>query len=68
MGFTAYINTALCKGCRLCVAECPKDAITALETVNAKGYPVIGVDIVKCAGCGACYRICPDYVFEIKGE
>ena len=64
----AYADTTLCKGCVLCVAECPKEAILPLETVNKKGYPIIEVDLEACIGCGNCYRICPDYVFEIDGR
>ena len=65
-GLKAYADVSLCKGCRLCVGECPKQAIIPLETVNQKGYPVIEVDAEKCIGCGNCYRVCPDYVYEIR--
>lgn len=62
----AYANTALCKGCRLCVEACPVQAIEPLLELNVKGYPIIRVDETKCIGCGNCYRICPDYVFEVR--
>lgn len=45
-------NTELCKGCRLCVGACPKQAIIPLEEVNKKGYQIIRVDEEKCIGCG----------------
>lgn len=61
----AVANISLCKGCRLCVPACPKQAILPLKTLNKKGYEIIKVDQETCIGCGICYKICPDYVFEI---
>jgi 2-oxoglutarate ferredoxin oxidoreductase subunit delta len=54
-----------CKGCGYCVAECPKEAISFGEHMNAKGYVTVVVDQELCIQCGSCYRVCPDYVFEI---
>lgn len=62
----AIADTSLCKGCRLCVGACPVGAISALMELNAKGYPIVKVDEDKCIGCGSCYRMCPDYVFEVR--
>ena len=47
-----YTNPVRCKGCGYCI--------------NAKGYNTIVVDEEKCVVCGMCYRVCPDYVFEIR--
>ena len=60
-----YTNTVRCKGCGYCINACPKDAISVSEHVNEKGYNTIEVDEEKCVQCGACYKMCPDYVFEI---
>ena len=62
----AHANQELCKGCRLCVGNCPVQAITPLDAVNKKGYEIIEVDQDKCIGCGICYKICPDYVFTVE--
>lgn len=62
----AKADTDLCKGCRLCVVNCPRKAIKALETVNKKGYEIIEVDEALCIGCGICYKVCPDYVFTVE--
>lgn len=61
----AIADVGLCKGCRLCVAQCPKGAILPLEEVNKKGYKIISIDEEKCIGCGFCYTTCPDYVYSI---
>jgi 2-oxoglutarate ferredoxin oxidoreductase subunit delta len=58
--------TEQCKNCLLCIPACPKDAITETEVLNKKGYKIIEVDREKCIYCGICYRMCPDYVFEIR--
>jgi NADH:ubiquinone oxidoreductase subunit F (NADH-binding)/(2Fe-2S) ferredoxin len=42
-----------CTGCRLCVKECPTNAITGL-----KAEPHV-LDPDKCIKCRACYEICP---------
>ena len=62
----AKANTELCKGCRLCVNNCPRNAIIPLEKVNKKGYEIIEVDQELCIGCGICYKVCPDYVFTVE--
>ena len=62
----AITNIELCKGCRLCVAACPKKAINPMEETNTKGYEIVRVDENLCIGCGFCYRMCPDYVFTIE--
>ena len=62
----ASANTELCKGCRLCVGACPKQAIIPLETVNKKGYEIIRIEQESCIGCGICYKVCPDYVFSVE--
>ncbi len=61
-------NTELCKGCRLCIQVCPKQAIIPLEDLNKAGYKIIAINTAACIGCGMCYRMCPDYVFSIEQE
>lgn len=55
-----------CKGCLLCVSVCPVHALTPSEELGAKGYQIVAYNSEKCIKCGSCYKICPDYVFEIK--
>lgn len=61
-----HINTVRCKGCGFCIQACPKDALRVSDKVNDKGYSVVEVDAEKCICCASCYRVCPDYVFEIR--
>ena len=49
-----------CLGLGDCVDVCLFNAIK----IGPQGYPV--VDENKCVGCGACARICPKDLFEIK--
>jgi len=61
------IATDRCKGCGLCVDECPKHVLELDEmVVNALGYhPVQLTDAAGCTSCAICARICPDTVFTI---
>lgn len=62
----AYTKQENCKGCRYCMRACPKGAISVDNITNKKGYEPVKVDHEKCIACGACYLVCPDYVFEIR--
>ncbi len=53
------INTAWCKGCGICAAFCPKQA---LEIVNGK---VRKKEEDTCVLCGQCELRCPDYAIYI---
>ena len=60
-GEIAKFDFERCKGCRLCIAHCPKGALAVSEVPNAKGhFPVVMADASKCTGCGICALVCPD--------
>lgn len=61
-----FLHQERCKGCHLCIAVCPKKALSVGEYTNAKGYQATQVDREKCILCGTCFTMCPDYVFEIR--
>ena len=56
-----------CKGCGLCVDECPKHVLELDESVvNVLGYhPARLIDPAGCTSCVICARVCPDSVFTI---
>ena len=53
------INRQWCKGCGVCVAFCPKQALRLDEEEKATWTAE------KCIGCGMCERYCPDLAIEL---
>jgi len=64
----AKYDAVRCKACKICIANCPKQAIEMTDDINVNGYKHIRVISEKCIGCGICYTVCPDGVFEIVEE
>jgi 2-oxoglutarate ferredoxin oxidoreductase subunit delta len=55
-----------CKGCGLCVMNCPRHLIVLSDRLNDQGYPVAEIaDMDKCNGCALCAQMCPDVVIEV---
>ena len=59
------LNTKKCKGCFICVSVCTKKALYDSGKINEKGFKIVAIDEDKCIKCCTCYRMCPDYVFEL---
>ena len=59
------INKQRCKGCYLCVVNCPKNLIRISPDMNIKGIKPVIFSGGKCTGCGMCAVICPDGVITI---
>ena len=55
------IFRAWCKGCGICVAFCPREALAIDET----GYPYVK-DLDACTGCGWCEIRCPDFAITVE--
>lgn len=49
-----------CLGYGDCVRACKFDALR----IGPNGYPVVDKD--KCVGCGACERVCPKSIIEVR--
>jgi ferredoxin/DNA-binding transcriptional ArsR family regulator len=54
-------NPRTCKGCGLCTKRCPMEALSLVETGEARNRKgvVVAADIDKCIGCGVCVYKCP---------
>lgn len=65
----AYIEVidGLCKGCQLCIYQCPKKLITMSDKLNTKGviFAKFSDPDEKCTGCGFCWLTCPDFAIEV---
>ena len=59
------INTALCKGCELCLTACRENVLQLSEQINRKGYRYMIADNSKCTGCVNCALVCPDAVITV---
>jgi ferredoxin len=58
-----------CTGCLACVENCPA---AALSYVNEKKSRTLLHNLIACARCGNCWRVCPEDAIEfqhlLKGE
>ncbi|MGM0652210.1 MAG: indolepyruvate ferredoxin oxidoreductase subunit alpha [Bacillota bacterium] len=54
-----FINRSWCKGCGVCIAFCPKEAIYMDDSGKAK------TDQEKCTVCGICETFCPDFAISL---
>jgi 2-oxoglutarate ferredoxin oxidoreductase subunit delta len=54
------INKDRCKGCYLCVVNCPNGLIKVSAEMNVKGVKPAYFAGGGCTGCGMCAVICPD--------
>ena len=68
------INKKKCKGCELCVINCPNNILKMSEEINSKGHHYVQElkkseekpYIKDCTGCGLCFQMCPDLVITIN--
>lgn len=61
------IDKNRCKGCYLCVVNCPNALIKISPELGPKGVKAVyfaGASH-KCTGCGMCAMICPECIIEV---
>jgi uncharacterized Fe-S center protein len=54
-----------CTGCGKCVAVCPGEAISVVETGNAK---IARIEHARCVGCFECMSTCPSNAIDVDWE
>ena len=59
------IDAMKCKGCYLCVANCPNGLIKISSELNIKGVKPAIFSKGKCTGCSMCAIICPECIIEV---
>jgi 2-oxoglutarate ferredoxin oxidoreductase subunit delta len=60
------VDIEKCKGCEVCVVNCPTDVICLTREVNGKGYHFAYMENPEaCTGCSNCAVVCPDGVISV---
>jgi 2-oxoglutarate ferredoxin oxidoreductase subunit delta len=60
------VDIERCKGCELCVVNCPTHVIAMEQNVNSKGYNYAYMENPnECIGCANCATVCPDGVITV---
>lgn len=62
---TIEIDTQRCKGCSVCIENCPNKCIRLSKSVNSKGYRYAELANDGCIGCASCAAVCPDSVITV---
>jgi 2-oxoglutarate ferredoxin oxidoreductase subunit delta len=64
-----YIDDTICKGCGICIYNCPKKVIRFSVMQNRKGFTTAEVyKIENCIGCKLCEIGCPDFAIYVEKE
>ena len=60
------VDTEKCKGCGVCIVNCPTQTIALSKNVNNKGYNYAYMENPdNCTGCTNCATVCPDSVITV---
>lgn len=66
MAYQHHIDTAICKGCGLCVSVCPKNVLEMSNEISLNGYfPACQARPEDCIHCAICCTMCPDVAITI---
>lgn len=60
------VSPKFCKGCKLCLAACPKHLLIIGDKFNSFGdkFPE-QIDAEKCIGCKLCAIMCPEAAITV---
>ena len=60
------VDVEKCKGCELCIVNCPSNVLRLTREVNGKGYHFAYMEFPEaCTGCSNCAIVCPDAVISV---
>ena len=62
------IDIKKCKGCELCIAECPPQALIMSSQINQNGYQYAVLAEDTCTGCTNCALVCPEAIITVFRE
>jgi 2-oxoglutarate ferredoxin oxidoreductase subunit delta len=63
------VNDLYCKGCELCLTECPQHVMALdLNSLTSKGYHPVMLTGDGCTGCGICAIVCPEAALTVYRE
>ena len=62
------IDHTVCKGCHLCIDQCPNNVLEVSKNRSTKGYLMpIAARTDDCIVCMLCEMICPDMAIIVEG-
>jgi 2-oxoglutarate ferredoxin oxidoreductase subunit delta len=63
------VNQMYCKGCELCIAECPQQVLALdMDHLTPKGYHPVHLVKDGCTGCAICAVVCPEAALTVYRE
>jgi formate hydrogenlyase subunit 6/NADH:ubiquinone oxidoreductase subunit I len=60
------VNNDLCIGCKICVRDCPAEALECVKIEEKKFRMTIYID--RCVQCAQCVESCPKKCYEMTSK
>lgn len=68
-GNTISVNKNYCKGCEICVENCPVNVFEMSEKITDSGYHyAVPQNVEDCIDCKQCELMCPDFAIKVNEE